>query len=75
MSITAPSFGPTQTDRISCADGEEKNPINFTLLNDFEVIHKDSTGNQKHIPKADTSKAAIVSIFDRPYEMTSLISF
>ncbi|KAG8941917.1 hypothetical protein FRC04_003941 [Tulasnella sp. 424] len=39
--------------------GEEDNPIQFTLLNDFEAFHKDSTGNQKFIPMTETSKAAI----------------
>ncbi|KAG8941921.1 hypothetical protein FRC04_003945 [Tulasnella sp. 424] len=37
----------------------EGNSVNFTLLNDFEVDFTDSTGVQKIIPNADTSRNSI----------------
>ncbi|KAG8941016.1 hypothetical protein FRC04_004834 [Tulasnella sp. 424] len=37
------------------------NSVNFTLLNDFDVDFTDSSGVQKVIPKADTSRDSIFS--------------
>ncbi|KIO18628.1 hypothetical protein M407DRAFT_31704 [Tulasnella calospora MUT 4182] len=37
----------------------ENNSIKFTLLNDFEVDFTDSTGVQRVIPRADTSRNSV----------------
>ncbi|KAG8964295.1 hypothetical protein FRC00_002853 [Tulasnella sp. 408] len=54
------------------------NPINFTIINDFEVEFTDSTGVRKIIPKVDAGRDSIRTTIQRimrTAEPTSKIAF